>query len=58
MKECHVRIIFEKENVDTMDSEVDLLITISSSQAQQEESHNLSVYSGAEDESFISQLYE
>lgn len=41
LKEHHVRIIFEKENIDTMDSSGELLITILSSQAQ-EESRNLS----------------
>lgn len=41
LKERQVRIIFEKENIDTMDSTGELLITILSSQAQ-EESRNLS----------------
>lgn len=41
LKEHHVRIFFEKENIDTMDSSGELLITILSSQAQ-EESRNLS----------------
>lgn len=41
LKERHIRIIFEKENIDTMDSTGELLITILSSQAQ-EESRNLS----------------
>lgn len=41
LKERQIRIIFEKENIDTMDSTGELLITILSSQAQ-EESRNLS----------------
>lgn len=41
LKSRHIRIIFEKENIDTMDSTGELLITILSSQAQ-EESRNLS----------------
>jgi len=41
LKERHIRIVFEKENIDTMDSSGKLLITILSSQAQ-EESRNLS----------------
>jgi len=41
LKYRHIRIIFEKENIDTMDSTGELLITILSSQAQ-EESRNLS----------------
>lgn len=41
LKERHIRIIFEKENIDTMGSSGELLITILSSQAQ-EESRNLS----------------
>ncbi len=41
LKARHIRIIFEKENIDTMDSTGELLITILSSQAQ-EESRNLS----------------
>ena len=41
LKERQVRIIFEKENIDTMDNTGELLITILSSQAQ-EESRNLS----------------
>ncbi|WP_312355744.1 recombinase family protein [Aminipila sp.] len=41
LKDRHVRIIFEKENIDTMDSTGEILITILSSQAQ-EESRNLS----------------
>lgn len=41
LKEHHVRIFFEKENIDTMDSSGELLITILSSQVQ-EESRNLS----------------
>ena len=41
LKEGQVRIIFEKENIDTMDNTGELLITILSSQAQ-EESRNLS----------------
>lgn len=41
LKERQIRIVFEKENIDTMDSTGELLITILSSQAQ-EESRNLS----------------
>ena len=41
LKSRNIRIIFEKENIDTMDSTGELLITILSSQAQ-EESRNLS----------------
>ncbi|MFT9494453.1 recombinase family protein [Anaerosolibacter sp.] len=41
LKDRQVRILFEKENIDTMDSSGELLITILSSQAQ-EESRNLS----------------
>lgn len=41
LKEQQIRIIFEKENIDTMDNTGELLITILSSQAQ-EESRNLS----------------
>jgi DNA invertase Pin-like site-specific DNA recombinase len=41
LKDRQIRIIFEKENIDTMDSTGELLITILSSQAQ-EESRNLS----------------
>lgn len=41
LKERQIRIIFEKENIDTMDSTGELLITILSSQAQ-EESRNIS----------------
>lgn len=41
LKDLHIRIIFEKENIDTMDNTGELLITILSSQAQ-EESRNLS----------------
>ena len=41
LKERQIRIIFEKENIDTMDNTGELLITILSSQAQ-EESRNLS----------------
>ena len=41
LKDKQIRIIFEKENIDTMDSTGELLITILSSQAQ-EESRNLS----------------
>ncbi|MFD1402993.1 recombinase family protein [Robinsoniella peoriensis] len=41
LKSRHIHIIFEKENIDTMDSTSELLITILSSQAQ-EESRNLS----------------
>lgn len=41
LKELHIRIVFEKENIDTLDSTGELLITILSSQAQ-EESRNLS----------------
>ena len=41
LKERQIRILFEKENIDTMDSTGELLITILSSQAQ-EESRNLS----------------
>lgn len=41
LKDIHVRIIFEKENIDTMDNTGELLITILSSQAQ-EESRNIS----------------
>lgn len=41
LKKLHIQIIFEKENIDTMDNTGELLITILSSQAQ-EESRNLS----------------
>lgn len=41
LKERQIGIVFEKENIDTMDSTGELLITILSSQAQ-EESRNLS----------------
>ena len=41
LKERQIRIVFEKESIDTMDSTGELLITILSSQAQ-EESRNLS----------------
>jgi len=41
LKDIYVRIIFEKENIDTMNETGELLITILSSQAQ-EESRNLS----------------
>lgn len=41
LKDRQVRIIFENENIDTMESTGELLITILSSQAQ-EESSNLS----------------
>jgi site-specific DNA recombinase len=41
LKERQIRILFEKENIDTMDNTGELLITILSSQAQ-EESRNLS----------------
>lgn len=41
LKDRHIRIIFEKENIDTLDNTGELLITILSSQAQ-EESRNLS----------------
>ena len=41
LKERQIRIIFEKENIDTMNNTGELLITILSSQAQ-EESRNLS----------------
>ncbi|MEL5898352.1 recombinase family protein, partial [Clostridium sporogenes] len=41
LKQRQIRIIFEKENIDTMDSTGELLITILSSKAQ-EESRNLS----------------
>ncbi|HBB27775.1 MAG TPA: recombinase family protein [Clostridiales bacterium] len=41
LKERQIRVIFEKENIDTMDNTGELLITILSSQAQ-EESRNLS----------------
>ena len=41
LKKRQIRILFEKENIDTMDNTGELLITILSSQAQ-EESRNLS----------------
>lgn len=41
LKDRQIRILFEKENIDTMDNTGELLITILSSQAQ-EESRNLS----------------
>lgn len=41
LKEGQIRIVFEEENIDTMDNTGELLITILSSQAQ-EESRNLS----------------
>ena len=41
LKDRQIRILFEKENIDTMDNAGELLVTILSSQAQ-EESRNLS----------------